>query len=129
MKFIILITVLSLTTASNEEYLEEMDEFSHLEVQPEEIHPEIQDGYEEANLSTETEEYLAKTDEEPTNPEIHPTFYQPTEIWDKWIQEHLTETILWSVIGVLGFIVIGLTCCLFDISHLLYNLLRNETPF
>lgn len=122
MKIILILSLffLSASTEAEDEFLE-MDEYTKLDINnqlPDEaIHPEIADGYEEADAKT------AKT----TNPTIYePTVYNPTTPWDTWIEGHLTETILWSIIGLLLIFLVGLSCCLFDISHLLFNLLRAE---
>ena len=119
MKIILILSLffLSASTEAEDEFLE-MDEYTKLDIDnqvPDEaIHPEIADGYEEA-------------DEKTTNPTIYkPTVYNPTNPWDTWIEDHLTETILWSIIGLLLIVLVGLSCCLFDISHLLINFLRTE---
>lgn len=127
MKIFLFVIIASFaTTFCEEDYLLEMDEFSHLETEnkiPDEAkHPEIDDGFEEALDVVEMEE----TEEIQVDEIEEPTFYEPTDSWDIWIEKHMVETILWAIIGLLLTTIIGLACCLFDISHLLFNLLRNE---
>ena len=117
MKIVIIIMVLSLsifvTSLTDEEFIQ-IDDYTDLDIkneQPDEtIPPEIDDGYEEAEEAEEQEEEEPKIDMGPI----------------QWIDEHLIETILWSIIGILSISLIGIACCLFDVSHLLFDLLRTE---
>ena len=114
---IIIIMVLSqsffVTSLTDEEFIQ-IDDYTDLDIkneQPDEtIPPEIDDGYEEAEEAEEQEEEEPKIDMGPI----------------QWIDEHLIETILWSIIGILSISLIGIACCLFDVSHLLFDLLRTE---
>ena len=114
--FIIIIMVLSqsffVTSLTDEEFIQ-IDDYTDLDIkneQPDEtIPPEIDDGYEEAKEAEKQEE------EEPV--------YTPI---NQRVNVHLIEMILWSIIGALSISLIGLAWCLFDVSHLLFNLLRTE---
>ena len=117
MKFVLVTIILSLSSALKKEDVTEdpleIDEFTNLDIynslpDPETTHPEIEDGFLEAK------------------PPTAPTNYTPLNFWDKWIDEHLTETVLWAVIFLLTVTIIGIACCLFEVSNLLYDLVRNE---
>ena len=139
MKIFIIILCLSVSAFTQDE--DYQDEFGSLEAynnKPNETNhqPEIEENYEEAynNKPNETnenyEEAYNNKPNETNQPEIEDnyeeaTFYRPNT-WDFWIMNHIIETVLWSILLLMTISIIGLACCLFDLSHLFFSLLMNE---